>query len=115
MFPHFPLGQNASLVPTNSHDKIRHAEQKAKLKGDKPPDMEDSHVAGGAGRESRPTNSTVNVIWEMAERDCRAARYRDVLCDDLEAEDMLGKVKVGVSVGVVRRRFHRGVTLRDAP
>ncbi|CAM9575869.1 unnamed protein product [Ascophyllum nodosum] len=75
------------------HDKIRHAEQKAKLKGDKPPDMEDSHVAGGAGRESRPTNSTVNVIWEMAERDCRAARYRDVLCDDLEAEDMLGKVK----------------------
>lgn len=42
----------------------------------------------------RPANSTVNAVWEMAEMDCRAARYRDELCDDLEEENMLGKVKV---------------------
>ncbi|CAM9765834.1 unnamed protein product [Ascophyllum nodosum] len=75
------------------HDKIRLAEQKSKLKDEKSPDTEDPLVAGGEERESRPSNSTVKVVWEIAERDCRAARYRDVLCDDLEAEDMLGKVK----------------------
>ena len=84
----------------DSHDKIRLAEQKSKLKDEKSPDTEDPLVAGGEERESRPSNSTVKVVWEIAERDCRAARYRDVLCDDLEAEDMLGKVKVGVSGGV---------------
>lgn len=36
----------------------------------------------------------VKAIWEMAEMDCRAARQRDVLCDELEHEDLLGAVKV---------------------
>lgn len=64
------------------------------MKGEEPPEIADALVAGGAKREVRPANSTVNAVWEMAEMDCRAARYRDELCDDLEEENMLGKVKV---------------------
>ncbi|CAM9950727.1 unnamed protein product, partial [Ectocarpus sp. 8 AP-2014] len=75
------------------HDKIRHEEQKAKTKGVTASIDVELLVAGGPGKEA-PTNSAVKAIWEMAEMDCRAARNRDALCDELEHEDMLGKVKV---------------------
>eukprot|EP00903_Cladosiphon_okamuranus_P014150 g13150.t1 len=77
------------------HDKIRHAEVKAKLEGKTASITEDSLVAGGGGRDpgALPQNGPVKAIWEMAEMDCRAARQRDVLCDELEQENLLGKVK----------------------
>eukprot|EP00752_Nemacystus_decipiens_P005827 g5267.t1 len=78
------------------HDKIRHAEMKAKLEGKTASVTEDAMVAGGGGRDpgAVPQNGPVKAIWEMAEMDCRAARQRDVLCDELEHEDLLGAVKV---------------------
>ncbi|CAB1115954.1 unnamed protein product [Ectocarpus sp. CCAP 1310/34] len=75
------------------HDKIRHEEQKAKTKGVTASIDVELLVAGGPEKEA-PTNNAVKAIWEMAEMDCRAARNRDALCDELEHEDMLGKVKV---------------------
>ncbi|CAM9444674.1 unnamed protein product [Ectocarpus sp. 4 AP-2014] len=75
------------------HDKIRHEEQKAKAKGVTASIDVELLVAGGPGKEA-PSNSSLKAIFEMVEMDCRAARHRDALCDELEHEDMLGKVKV---------------------
>ena len=106
--PLFPTPAIQPLNPPNknSHDKIRHAEHKAKSKGETLPASEDSTKAGGAGREL-PSDGPVKAMWEMAEMDCRAARYRDVLCDELEREDLLGKVKVSYMF-VIEIRGGRG-------
>ncbi|CAM9628592.1 unnamed protein product, partial [Scytosiphon promiscuus] len=78
------------------HEKIRASETKAKAAGKESSMSEDAMVAGGGGRDAAdlPKNSAVKAIWEMAEMDCRAARIRDTLCDEMEDENQLGSVKV---------------------
>ncbi|CAM9173031.1 unnamed protein product [Sphacelaria rigidula] len=74
------------------HDKIRHEEQKAKQDGQAYVLDAENLKAGGPGREP-PSNSSLNALWEIVEMDCRAARFSDTLCDELEEEHLLGKVK----------------------
>ncbi|CAN0341763.1 unnamed protein product, partial [Hapterophycus canaliculatus] len=68
---------------------------KGKAAGNEPSLPEDAMIAGGGGRDAAdlPQNSAVQAIWEMTEMDCRAARQRDTLCEEMEAEDRLGTVK----------------------
>lgn len=81
------------------HDKIRHEEQKAKQDGQAYVLDAENLKAGGPGREP-PSNSSLNALWEIVEMDCRAARFSDTLCDELEEEHLLGKVKVCARVFV---------------
>lgn len=85
LFPPPPLADR--------HDKIRHEEQKASQKGEIYVLDAEAARAGGPGKMA-PANSSVRALWEMAEMDCRAASCSDTLCDELEEEHMLGKVKV---------------------
>lgn len=48
--------------------------------------------AGGEGKEL-PASATIRAIWEMAEMDCHAARLKDILCNELEQDHLLGRVK----------------------
>lgn len=68
-------------------------EFKARQKGEEPSLDEDIMKPGG-GVHSEPANSTVRALWEMAEMECQAARCIDTLCDELEQDNFLGKVKV---------------------